>query len=85
MTRAIAWLLLCLLLGCRAQTEETSLPVFADRAAVMHSRVEYIIATHPLHNPKRLFEVYQPLVELVNSLSAGFVLKFEASRDYDAF
>jgi len=39
-----------------------------------------------LHNPKRLFEVYQPLVELINERAApAFRLKLEASRDYAAF
>jgi len=83
--RAIALLLLGLLAGCRAQIAEVSSPVYTDRPALADNRVEYIIATHPLHNPKRLFEVYQPLVELINSLSAGFTVKFEASRDYEAF
>lgn len=77
-------LLLALLYGCPAPIADSQ-PVFADKPAVPHPGIEYILAIHPLHNPKRLFEVYQPLVELINDLSAGFVLKFEASRDYAEF
>ncbi len=50
------------------------------------SGVEYLFAVHPLHNPRRLFEVYQPLVELINEAAApAFRLKLETSRDYAAF
>lgn len=79
-----AALLLALLYGCHAPIPDSQ-PVFADKPAMHYPATEYIIAIHPLHNPKRLFEVYQPLVELINDLSAGFTLKFEASRDYGAF
>lgn len=79
-----ALLLLTLLCGCPAPPADSQ-PRFADRPAVASPSPEYIIAVHPLHNPKRLFEVYQPLVELINDQSAGFALKFEASRDYAEF
>ena len=46
---------------------------------------EYHFAVHPLHNPTRLFEVFNPLVEYLNKNipEAHFVL--EASRDYATF
>lgn len=44
------------------------------------------MAVHPLHNPRRLFEVYQPLIELINEASnPEFSIKLETSRDYAAF
>jgi phosphonate transport system substrate-binding protein len=45
----------------------------------------YHLAVHPLHNPKKLVEAYQPLVDHLNSRipEADFVL--EASRDYQAY
>lgn len=45
----------------------------------------YHLAIHPLHNPKKLAEAYQPLVEHLNGNipEARFVL--EASRDYQAY
>ncbi len=45
----------------------------------------YIFGIHPLHNPKRLFEVYQPLVDYINSNLKDAKLKLEASRNYGAF
>lgn len=45
----------------------------------------YHLAVHPLHNPEKLLEAYQPLVDHLNTRipEAKFVL--EASRDYQAY
>jgi phosphonate transport system substrate-binding protein len=45
----------------------------------------YHLAIHPLHNPKKMAEAYQPLIDYLNSHipEASFVL--EASRDYQAY
>jgi phosphonate transport system substrate-binding protein len=45
----------------------------------------YHVGIHPLHNPKHLFEIYAPLIDLFNAAipDASFVL--EASRNYDEF
>lgn len=45
----------------------------------------YVLAVHPLHNPKKLFEVYQPLVDYLNAHLKGARLKLEASANYAAF
>lgn len=45
----------------------------------------YIFGVHPLHNPKKLFEVYQPLVDLINSQLPNATIKLEASRNYAAY
>lgn len=45
----------------------------------------YIFGIHPLHNPKRLFEVYQPLVDYINANLKGVKLKLEASRNYASY
>jgi phosphonate transport system substrate-binding protein len=39
----------------------------------------------PFSTPETLFQVYQPLVEYVNSRLGGPKLKLEASRDYESF
>jgi len=46
---------------------------------------KYTIGIHPLHNPKRLFEIYGPIVDFLNSNipEADFIL--EASRNYEEF
>ncbi len=56
----------------------SSAPVDADRP-------HYHLAIHPLHNPKKLVEAYQPLVNYLNANipEADFVL--EASRDYQDY
>ena len=45
----------------------------------------YRLAVHPLHNPKKLFQAYQPLIDYLNSRLQGARLALEASRDYAAF
>lgn len=45
----------------------------------------YIVGIHPLHNPKRLFEVYAPLVDLFNKAIPQATFILEASRNYDEF
>lgn len=50
-----------------------------------NSRKEYIVGIHPLHNPKRLFEVYGPILGFINDQMPEVMLKLEASRNYDEF
>ncbi|MEA3352721.1 MAG: PhnD/SsuA/transferrin family substrate-binding protein [Campylobacterota bacterium] len=45
----------------------------------------YIFGVHPLHNPKKLFEVYQPLVDYINKQLVDATIKLEASRNYAAY
>jgi phosphonate transport system substrate-binding protein len=45
----------------------------------------YIIGIHPLHNPKRLFEIYAPLVDLLNVQIPNAIFVLEASRNYAEF
>ncbi|RXJ85452.1 phosphate/phosphite/phosphonate ABC transporter substrate-binding protein [Arcobacter cloacae] len=47
----------------------------------------YTFGIHPLHNPKYLFEVYQPLVDYLNNnlKNENIEIKLEASRNYDFF
>lgn len=58
-------------------------PVFIEPKDI--SKIEYSFAIHPLHNPTRLFDVFQPLIDHLNHhiSDAHFVL--EASRDYPSF
>lgn len=45
----------------------------------------YRLAIHPLHNPQKLFEAYQPLVDYINSQLQDIHLELEASRDYPTY
>lgn len=58
-------------------------PSFGD--AKHQTRKQYIVGIHPLHNPKRLFEVYGPIVDRINDRMPDVILKLEASRNYEEF
>lgn len=45
----------------------------------------YSLAVHPLHNPNKLIQAYQPLVDYLNSRVKGARFDLEASRDYASF
>jgi phosphonate transport system substrate-binding protein len=50
-----------------------------------NTTINYRLAIHPLHNPQKLFEAYQPLVDYLNSELPYINIELEASRDYPAF
>lgn len=43
------------------------------------------LAIHPLHNPEKLIEAYQPYVSYLNQHLDHVNIEIEASRDYQAF
>lgn len=45
----------------------------------------YSFVVHPLHNPSKLVQTYQPLIDYLNSKLENAQLLLEASRDYAAF
>ncbi len=45
----------------------------------------YRLAIHPLHNPAKLTQAYQPLVDLLNQSIPEARFELEASRDYAAY
>lgn len=45
----------------------------------------YRLAIHPLHNPKKLAEAYQSLVDHLNRHMPGMRVELEASRDYQSY
>jgi phosphonate transport system substrate-binding protein len=47
--------------------------------------VTYRFAIHPLHNPQRLFESYQPLIDYINKKIPDIYVELEASRDYPTY
>ena len=72
--------------ACKPSAPAAYEPAYATRPAVAGEQIEYLLAVHPLHNPRRLFEVYQPLVDFINERAAPtFRMKLETSRDYAAF
>ncbi|MGZ5007203.1 MAG: phosphate/phosphite/phosphonate ABC transporter substrate-binding protein [Methylobacter sp.] len=72
-----------LITGLSKPSDTDYQPTFS---AESKSRIpKYIIGIHPLHNPKRLFEIYSPIVDFLNANmpEANFIL--EASRNYEDF
>lgn len=72
------------LFGCSNSEEEVYQPLYSDTPVFKKNDV-YIFGVHPLHNPKRLFEVYQPMVDYINERLEGSELRLEASRNYAAY
>lgn len=68
--------------GCEQQDNKYE-PKYSSEQTV--SKQVLIFGVHPLHNPKRLFEVYQPLVDHLNAQLEGVTIKLEASRNYAAY
>jgi phosphonate transport system substrate-binding protein len=58
-------------------------PSFSKQSTFTSKR--YIIGIHPLHNPKHLFEVYAPIIDLFNAAIPEVTFVLEASRNYDEF
>jgi len=45
----------------------------------------YRLVPHPLHNPQKLAEIFQPLIDHLNRLLPQARFELESSRDYQAF
>lgn len=71
---------------CACSQEDSSAyePKYSDKP-LLSKNIVYIFGVHPLHNPKHLFEVYQPMVDYINTRLSGSELRLEASRDYASF
>lgn len=78
----VLFIILC---NCAGDSKQKQFPGYGKEAAVQSKIPEYIFAVHPLHNSRRLFEVYQPLVHFINKNTKEFFMKFEASTDYAHF
>lgn len=78
------WLLLAgaswVLAACSGREDASYQPRFGPAPATQDKI--YILGVHPLHNPRRLFESYGPLVDLLNRRIPVARFRLEASRDY---
>lgn len=45
----------------------------------------YIFSIHPLHNPKRLHEIFGPVIDYLDKNIEGVSFRLEASRNYAAY
>ncbi|MCB1172908.1 MAG: phosphate/phosphite/phosphonate ABC transporter substrate-binding protein [Leptospiraceae bacterium] len=76
-------LFLLYLQGCDDLAENEYEPDFSPESGVDSQAL--IFGVHPLHNPQRLFSVYQPLIDYLNRKHKQPVIRLEASRNYAAF
>ena len=89
----VAWLIFIVLSCCflliiptlRYHEQTENFPEYGQESTLKPSVPVYTFAIHPLHNPKRLFGAYQPLVEHINRSATEFQMKLIASRDYGVF
>ncbi len=77
-------LLLAILLAACEQTPAEK-PLQYSSAPVGAVTPIYRLAVHPLHNPQKLSEAYQPLVDHLNHQLKGVQIELEASRDYPTY
>ena len=71
-------------LGCEGSKPESKGPRMGTRPLAADVPV-YHFAVHPLHNPGKLTQAYQPLMAYLNGRLPGARLVLEASRDYAGF
>lgn len=58
-------------------------PLYSSTSVI--EKKTYIFGIHPLHNPKRLFEVYLPLINYLNANLKDINIVLEASTNYDEY
>jgi phosphonate transport system substrate-binding protein len=72
-----------MLTGCDQQEQTSQGPVYHE--TMDNRKPVYRLAIHPLHNPRKLTEAYQPLLDYLNSKMPDVHIELEASRDYQAY
>ncbi|MDY0326911.1 MAG: phosphate/phosphite/phosphonate ABC transporter substrate-binding protein [Arcobacteraceae bacterium] len=79
----LLFLILIAFNGCDKGDEKNYEPQYSTISII--EKKTYIFGIHPLHNPKRLFEVYQPLVDYLNANLKGVTITLEASTNYNEY
>jgi len=73
-----------LLMSCDHEEVEEYNPVYSVLPLVTGEK-EFIIGVHPLHNPKRLHEIFGPIAQHLSEKIEGVTFKIEASRNYATY
>lgn len=79
----IFWLAMLTLLAACSKEEPPYQPGFSSQPE--GAAREYSFGVHPLHNPKRLLEVYGPLMDHLNARIPDAHFRLEASRNYEEY
>lgn len=69
--------------SCESKPQTERLPSFGTSAG--DGKGVYLFGVHPLHNPKRLFEVYHPILQELSDRIPGHDFRLEASRNYQEY
>jgi phosphonate transport system substrate-binding protein len=76
-------LMLVALISCSRQQEVDYQPTFTAKSKAPLK--EYVVGVHPLHNPKRLLEIYGPILDYANTRIPATHFRLEAARNYEEF
>ncbi|MDH5516844.1 MAG: PhnD/SsuA/transferrin family substrate-binding protein [Gammaproteobacteria bacterium] len=77
---------LSLIIACEQEvTDKNTNSLQYSRTPSHLQQPVYRLAVHPLYNPKKLSEAYQPLINHINHLMPEIKLELEASRNYQTY
>ena len=74
-----------MLMSCDQKQDIEYHPEYARVPFVADAEKVFIIGVHPLHNPKRLHEIFGPIANYLSLNIDGVSFKIEASRNYAAY
>ncbi len=74
---------IALISACNNSTTNDYSPQFSDSKTNLAT--VYIFGIHPLHNPQRLHEMFEPIMEYLSQNIENAEFKLEASRNYAAY
>jgi len=73
-----------MMMSCDHKQETEYNPAYSNLPLVLGEQV-FIIGVHPLHNPKRLHDIFGPIADYLSRNIEGVSFKIEASRNYAAY
>lgn len=79
----IVLILIVVFFACNRNSKVNN-PKYSD-TLISSSIHVYHIAVHPLHNPNKLMNSYQPVIDYLNEKITGVKFEMEASKDYSVF
>lgn len=82
--RPFVLILFAVLVGCESENDAPQGPRYGNAPSNPDKPI-YRFAVHPLHNPAKLAEAYQPLIDYLNRHIGEVQFELEASRDYQNY
>ena len=72
-------------IACEPAPKTAEGPRYAAAKPTKEQHVTYRFAVHPLHNPHKLNQTYQPLIDYLNRQLPDQRFELEAARDYQVY